>query len=99
MRASSCASLLRVSVARLRGLMFYHQRRLCEREQEDQWDDAPHFERYPGRSGRCTPHRFVDSGKAEEKYTPAHGQFFPSRFVEVEGLRENIFDEQTVECQ
>ena len=41
---SNGASLLRVAVTGLRCLMFYHQRRLCEREQEDQWDDAPHLE-------------------------------------------------------
>jgi hypothetical protein len=40
-----CASILRALVAAdVMGLMFYHQAGLCEREEEDQGDDAPDFE-------------------------------------------------------
>src|SRR4051812_18506822 len=92
------ASILRVVTAacRFRSLMFHHQRGLCEREQENQRDDAPDLESDPCRGRGDAPYRLIDYGQRKEEHAPAHGELSPARLAKFERLRKNIFDEQAV---
>src|SRR5579859_7486937 len=79
--------------------MLEQERGLCEREQEDQGNDAPYLERYPGRGGGGAPDGFVEDRQGQEEDAPAHRQFSPTRFVQLERLGENIFDEKPVDAE